>query len=85
MATNVPEWTVGDRLRKARVSAGLDQREIAEYIGMTHGAIGLYELGRRTPKLGVLRLWAMRCDVDLDWLRTGRSTGWLTAPALVAA
>jgi transcriptional regulator with XRE-family HTH domain len=62
---------LGDRLRKARLSAGLDQRDIADYLGMSHAAVGFYELDRRVPKLAVLRVWALRCGVPLDWLRYG--------------
>jgi transcriptional regulator with XRE-family HTH domain len=50
-------------------------------MGMSHAAIGMYELDVRQPKLGVLRLWAMRCGVPLEWLLDGESTGWYIAEA----
>jgi transcriptional regulator with XRE-family HTH domain len=51
--------------------AGLHQRDVAEYLGLSSGAVGMYELDVRQPKLGVLRLWAMRCGVPLEWLQSG--------------
>jgi transcriptional regulator with XRE-family HTH domain len=65
--------------------AGLHQRDVAEYLGLSSGAVGMYEMDVRTPKLGVLRLWAMLCGVPLEWLLTGTadptSTGWFIAAA----
>jgi transcriptional regulator with XRE-family HTH domain len=89
MTSSVPVWTLGDRLRKARHLAGLHQRDLAEYLGLSAAAIGMYEMDVRSPKLGMLRGWATRCEVSLDWLRYGdtgpaadTSTTWyLTAQA----
>jgi transcriptional regulator with XRE-family HTH domain len=67
----VPEWDLTDRLVKARKFAGVEQSEIAEFLGLSRGAISVMETGRVVPRLGYLRLWAQRCDVSLDWLRFG--------------
>jgi transcriptional regulator with XRE-family HTH domain len=64
----IPEWTLADRLRKARESAGLSQQEMADHLGLSRVTVGTYENGA-TPKLAVLRVWAMRTGVPLDWLR----------------
>lgn len=74
----VPEFTIGDRLRKARLSMGdqMDVRAFAELLGTSRNTITNYEL-EHTPaermKLMVLRQWAMATGVDLGWLRTGRA------------
>lgn len=38
-------------LRAVRTAAGIKQRQLAERLGMTPGAIGHYEQGRRQLKL----------------------------------
>ena len=69
-AVDTPRWTLGDRLRKAREFAGLEQGELAARIGISRGTVSNYELGRgqRPPKLIVLRAWAHECGVPFDWL-----------------
>lgn len=66
----IPQWTLGDRLRKAREHAGMDQEELALRIGVSRGTVSNYELGRgtRPPKVVVLRAWANECGVPYEWL-----------------
>jgi transcriptional regulator with XRE-family HTH domain len=78
-------WTLGDRLRKSRLQAGLSQRDIGDFMGLSHGAIGMYEVDQRTPRLGILRLWAMRTGVPLDWLRYGDDQGFSGDPGGASA
>lgn len=67
----VPEWTIADRLRKAREVSELEQEQFAAEIGVSRGTISNYEKGKVSPRLIVLRAWALRCGVDLAWLVTG--------------
>jgi transcriptional regulator with XRE-family HTH domain len=77
--TVVPEWTLGERLAKARRSADMSREDMASYLGLSIQAIGTYETGRHQPKLAVLRAWAQRAAVPFDWLCLGEpSTRWLT-------
>lgn len=69
----VPEWTVTDRLRKARELTGLDQDIFAEEIGVSRGTVSNYERGCNTHKKSVMMTWAMRSGVPLEWLLTGRT------------
>lgn len=73
----VPAFTVGDRLRKAREKTGLDQGPFAEEIGVSRGTVSNYERGATAEgmKKAYLTLWAMRCDVPIDWLLTGKVPG----------
>lgn len=68
--TCIPDWTLADRLRKAREVAGLEQAELAQRIGISRHTVGNYELGRgvRGPKLIVLRAWSQETGVPLAWL-----------------
>src|SRR5437868_6128097 len=70
IAVHVPSWTLGDRLRKARELAALEQGELASRIGVSRGTVSNYELGRgtRPPKRIVLRAWAAECHVPYSWL-----------------
>lgn len=84
-AVAIPQWTLGDRLRKAREHAGMDQEELALRIGVSRGTVSNYEIGRgtRPPKVVVLRAWARECGVPYEWIVDGfrRSTDSVTSPS----
>jgi transcriptional regulator with XRE-family HTH domain len=81
----VPEWTIGDRLRKARELTGLEKAEFAAQLDVSRNTITNYEQGKVKPRTVVLRAWAMRCGVSLEWLRDGTApTGNLPPGAPVA-
>lgn len=40
---------IGDRIRRARQSAGMSQRQLAEAVGVTHGLVGQWESHRKAP------------------------------------
>src|SRR5260221_11655566 len=71
----IPQWTLGDRLRKARESAGLKQAELAGKIGISRASIVNYEAGRYVPSRPVLLSWALCCGVDWAWLTGGGPPG----------
>jgi transcriptional regulator with XRE-family HTH domain len=64
----IPDWTVADRLRKARESAGYEQAALARELGVAKNTISNYERGAVTPRRSVVMAWAMATGVDLDWL-----------------
>lgn len=67
----VPEWTIEDRLRKARELTGLERGDFARELGVSRNTITNYEHGKVEPRVIVLRSWALRCGVDLSWLQHG--------------
>jgi transcriptional regulator with XRE-family HTH domain len=69
--THIPEWTMGDRLRKAREDAGYSQTEMADALGVSRSTISNAELGIRTPLRITLRAWAAETGVPVEWLETG--------------
>jgi transcriptional regulator with XRE-family HTH domain len=81
----IPQWTLGDRLRKAREHAYMDQEELALRMGVSRGTVSNYELGRgtRPPKVVVLRAWAKECGVPYEWIVDGfrAPTARVTTPA----
>lgn len=42
--------TTASKIRELRRQKGFTQREMAELIGVSEGAIGMYETGERIPK-----------------------------------
>lgn len=69
----VPEWTLADRLRKAREHAELEQLELSEISGISRAAISNAERGSTSPHRSTLMLWAMATGVSLNWLLTGEA------------
>jgi transcriptional regulator with XRE-family HTH domain len=71
----IPQFTMGDRLRKARELAGVESGDFADEIGVSRNTITNYERDKVRPRKIVLNAWALRTGVPLQWLLTG------TAPA----
>ena len=65
-------WDVGDRMRKALREAGIGVGEMAAYLGVARTTVSNWVNGRIEPSVQTLRLWALRCGVDYNWLRDGR-------------
>jgi transcriptional regulator with XRE-family HTH domain len=68
-ATRAPEFTIGDRLRKAREMAGFDKLQFAEELGIHRDTIARYEAGTAGYKKMVLMAWASATGVELDWIK----------------
>lgn len=64
-----------DRLDKALKVAGLTSIEMAAHLGVSRTTISNYTNGRTEPSRSVLRDWALKTGVPLEWLETGTVTG----------
>ena len=84
---SVPEWTLADRLRKARTDAGYSQAELFRQTGISQRSIIRYERGQSEPGRPELLAWATACNVEYDWLAEGPpyGGGTLKLPALADA
>lgn len=60
--------TIGSRVRFLREQSDLTQAELADIIGVTDSAIGLYENDRREPSLKVLNKFADYFNSSADYL-----------------
>lgn len=70
----IPQFTIHDRLRKARETTGLDQATFASELGVSRNTVSNYETGGIDhPRKIVLGAWAMRTGVPLEWLQTGEN------------
>ena len=56
------------RLKELRLEEGLSQEQLAKRVGLTHTAIGLWELGKRVPNLDAVILLAEYFKVSLDYM-----------------
>lgn len=65
------EFDKSDRLAKALRIGGISSNEMAEHLDVSRTTISNYINGRTEPKRSVLRDWAMRTGVPLEWLEDG--------------
>lgn len=84
----IPEWTLGDRLRKARERTGLNQENFAKALGVGgRSTVANWETDHTKPRPLVVREWSRLTDVPEWWLwgpdapadlvlPSGRASGW---------
>ena len=65
------EFTQGDRLRKSLQAADMTSQEMADYLEVNRNTVSRWINDEREPKRVILRLWAMRTGVPLEWIETG--------------
>ena len=52
-------------IKKARQLRGYSQEELGKLVGLTQGAVGHFENGRRSPSVATLEKIALACQVSL--------------------
>lgn len=69
----IPKIGFGDRLRRLRISLGMDQREFAAEVGLKPATLGNYELSEATPRSArlVANSIQLRYGIPSSWLLTG--------------
>jgi transcriptional regulator with XRE-family HTH domain len=72
-AGRVPEFTLGDRLQKARETLGLNTRDFAELIGVSQKTVTDAENDHRRPRRIMLNAWSLATGVSRQWLETGEA------------
>lgn len=65
----VPEWTLADRIRKARELKGWEQGELADALYRNRSSVSNWERGANHPTDRVIRAIAELTGVDENWLR----------------
>lgn len=61
------------RLNELRKNKKITQKELADVIGVSKGAIGMYESGKRNPSLSRARTIAQYFGVALEEIEFGKS------------
>ena len=59
---------LGNRLKGLRNKKGMTQKELADMLGVTDGAVGMWERGRREPGGDKLLQLARIFGVSVDYL-----------------
>jgi len=75
---------VGNRLKSARLRAGLSQRRLS-FPGCTAAYISRLEAGARVPSLQMINQLALRLEVSGQWLATGVDSGTAEPSDLIEA
>lgn len=83
MSITAPTWRLQDRLLRALDEVDISVQDMADHLGVSRNTVGNYLAGRTSPNRAILRVWALRCGVPLDWLapddsgrtQDGRSSG----------
>jgi transcriptional regulator with XRE-family HTH domain len=70
-ATQVPEFDVADRMRKALRTSGVGAQEMAEYLGVCRNSVSNWINGHHPADRRTLLLWALRTGVPFEWLDRG--------------
>lgn len=64
----LPNWTLGDHLRKARMHSGISSSaDMARRLGVHRNSVINYESDRITPPLDVVVRYARITRVPLEW------------------
>lgn len=65
------QQNISDRLNKSLKYAGMSHNEMAEYLEIHRNTLGGYCTGKTEIRSVLLRLWAMRVCLPVEWLRDG--------------
>lgn len=65
-----PAWTLGDRMRKARMTTGMHQRDFAVAINVKSGSLAAWESDRAIPRniVAVARRIELVSGVPAAWI-----------------
>jgi len=66
----IPEWTLADRLRKARSAVGLGQRDFAERLDVSAGTYSQWEAGYARPRdvVAIARRIELLTRIPAAWI-----------------
>ena len=65
----IPEWTLGWRLNRALAHAGISAADMAEDLGVSRATVSRWINDHGAPpRVGYVKLWALRCGVSLEWV-----------------
>ena len=67
------ELEIQNNIKKLRKRDNITQKELAQKIGVTTSAVGMYESGARKPSIEALINIANHFDVSVDYLLTSKN------------
>lgn len=78
----IPEFTLADRIRRARTHKGLEQVDVAKALGVSRSLVSMWERELSEPRVSQLREIATLTDVPEHWLFSGSTSQSESAPSL---
>jgi transcriptional regulator with XRE-family HTH domain len=66
--TTIPTFTLGDRLAKARDTAGIKSQEMAKLLDVSRTTVSNYESGRTVPTVTIVQRWSEITGVPASWI-----------------
>lgn len=63
---------IGEQIKKLRIQFDLKQKDLAQKLGVSTGAVGLWELNKRVPDYTMLLKLAKEFNVTVDYLLTNK-------------
>ena len=66
--------TLGERLKKLRENMDLEQKDVANMIGVKNNTLSQYESDNRKPDYDTLQRLAKLYNVTIDYLVTGKES-----------
>ena len=60
--------TFGEKLKQARVAAGLSQEQLSEQIGVSRSAVAKWESDKGMPDIQNLKVLAQLLNTSIDYL-----------------
>ena len=70
-SARAPEFTLGDRIRKAIETSPLTVHDVADRLEVHRNTVSQWMHGRSAPSVSDMAAIAELTGVDLRWLRTG--------------
>lgn len=71
-----PWWPVAERMRRARLYAGIEtQPQMAELVGVSRAQLNKHESGTMQVPIPILYAYAHITGFDFEWLKDGDSEG----------
>lgn len=67
----IPEWTRGDRLRKARSLTGLNTKDFAGVLGVSQKTINNAESDKHAVRKITFNAWSLATGIPVEWLEHG--------------
>ena len=67
----IPEWTLPWRLQRSLAHGSVSIDGMAAELGVSRQSVSRWLNGHGQPRIGYLKLWAMRCGVPFSWLTEG--------------
>lgn len=64
----IPQWTIGDRILRARKHAELEQVELAQELGISRSLVSMWERDLGEPRVGQIKKLAEVTGVSEQWL-----------------